>query len=77
MRHFWILAGAGLLVAAGPADPSPERVAQAALAAAPVWDGHNDVPEQLRQRRKNLIATFDFRDTAATADPAPATAHAH
>jgi membrane dipeptidase len=28
------------------------------------------VPEQLRERRGNLIADFDFRDTRATADPA-------
>jgi membrane dipeptidase len=52
------------------AAATPEQVAAAALRAAPVWDGHNDVPEQLRERRKNLIAQFDFRDTTATADPA-------
>ena len=49
---------------------SPEQVAAAALAAAPVWDAHNDVPEQLRDRRKNVLGGFDFRDTSATADPA-------
>lgn len=49
---------------------TPERVAEAALRAAPVWDGHNDMPEQLRDRRKGLIADFDFRDTTGTADPA-------
>jgi len=49
---------------------TPEEVAMAALAAAPVWDGHNDVPEQLRDRRKDVLGTFDFRDTANTADPA-------
>ncbi len=48
---------------------TPEQVAQAALRAAPVWDGHNDVPEQLRERRKGMIADFDFHDTRATADP--------
>ncbi len=48
----------------------PEQVAQAALRAAPVWDGHNDVPEQLRERRKDILAGFDFRDTTGTADPA-------
>lgn len=48
----------------------PEQVAEAALKAAPVWDGHNDMPEQLRDRRKGLIADFDFRDTSGTADPA-------
>jgi membrane dipeptidase len=49
---------------------TPEQVAEAALKAAPVWDGHNDVPEQIRERRKNMIADFDFRDTSTTADPA-------
>jgi membrane dipeptidase len=55
-----------------PAKPvrTPEQVAMAALAAAPVWDGHNDVPEQLRDRRKNMLAGFDFTDTTQTADPA-------
>ena len=48
--------------------PSPEQVAAAALAAAPVWDGHNDVPEQLRERRLNMLGTFNFRDTTGTAD---------
>ena len=64
----------GLLALAAVAAPgtaaTPEQVAEAALRAAPVWDGHNDVPEQLRDRRKNLIAAFDFRDTTGTADPA-------
>ena len=61
---------AGALVA-GPAQAAtPEQVADAALRAAPVWDGHNDVPEQLRNRRNNMIADFDFRDTTGTADPA-------
>lgn len=49
---------------------TPEETAAAALKAAPMWDGHNDVPEQLRQRRKNVIAGFDFRDTTNTANPA-------
>lgn len=58
------------LSASLPAAParSPEQVAAAALAAAPVWDGHNDVPEQLRDRRKNLLGGFDFRDTTGTGD---------
>lgn len=52
---------------------TPEQTAQAALRAAPVWDGHNDVPEQLRERRKNVLAGFDFADTTdtAVADPDP------
>ncbi len=52
------------------APRTPEQVAAAALAAAPVFDGHNDVPEQLRDRRGNVLAGFDFTDTATTADPA-------
>lgn len=70
MRWGWI-GFAALSLAATPAlARTPEQIAQAALRAAPVWDGHNDVPEQLRERRKNLIADFDFRDTTRTADPA-------
>ena len=49
---------------------TPEQVAMAALAAAPVWDGHNDVPDTLRDRRKNMLGGFDFADTSKTADPA-------
>lgn len=65
------LLGLALLAApAGLAARTPEQVAAAALRAAPVWDGHNDMPEQLRERRKNMIGDFDFRDTTGTADPA-------
>jgi membrane dipeptidase len=64
----------GLLVLAMLGTPAeaatPEQMAQAALDAAPVWDGHNDMPEQLRDRRKDLVADFDFHDTTGTADPA-------
>lgn len=49
--------------------PSHEQVAAAALRATPVWDGHNDLPEQLRGRYRNVIAGFDFADTTDTADP--------
>lgn len=60
-----------LTMLAGPAGAAtPEQIAEAALRAAPVWDGHNDMPEQVRDRRKNLIADFDFHDTTGTADPA-------
>ncbi|ANY20163.1 Membrane dipeptidase (Peptidase family M19) [Tsuneonella dongtanensis] len=48
---------------------TPEQVAEAALRSTPVWDGHNDVPEQLRERYDNMIADFDFADTTDTADP--------
>jgi membrane dipeptidase len=37
--------------------------AEAALDAAPVFDGHNDVPIQLRGRFDNQINGFDFTDT--------------
>jgi membrane dipeptidase len=71
MGKGWVLAGAVLTIMAAPAPArTPEQVAAAALRAAPVWDGHNDVPEQLRDRRKDMIADFDFRDTTQTADPA-------
>ena len=59
-----------MIATGAQAAPSPEQTAAAALRAWPVWDGHNDVPEQLRDRRKNVIADFDFRDTTNTADPA-------
>lgn len=48
------------------AAQSPEEVAEAALEAAPVWDGHNDVPIQLRSRFGNQLATFDFEHTHDT-----------
>lgn len=51
------------------APPTPEAVAAAALKAAPVFDGHNDVPWALRQRVGNVINDFDFVDTTDTADP--------
>ncbi|QUL37907.1 dipeptidase [Erythrobacter sp. JK5] len=40
--------------------------ANAALEAAPVFDGHNDVPIQLRARFDNKINEFDFADTSGT-----------
>lgn len=48
------------------AKDSPEQVAARALEAAPVWDGHNDVPIQLRGRFANVIGDFDFADTLDT-----------
>ena len=50
---------------------TPEEIAAAALEAAPVWDGHNDVPIQLRSRLGNVINTFDFEDTTATGEKHP------
>jgi membrane dipeptidase len=52
-----------LFAAPAGAQRTPEQVADAALRAAPVFDGHNDVPWQLRERYRNLIAGFDFNDT--------------
>ncbi|WP_432199810.1 dipeptidase [Erythrobacter sp. W53] len=47
-------------------DRTPEEIAAAALEAAPVFDGHNDVPIQLRGRYGNQINDFDFQDTLDT-----------
>jgi len=80
MKAWWLLAGLGMAMAAVPAvgaPRTPEQVAQAALRAAPVWDGHNDVPEQLRSRRRNILAGFDFHDTTGTADAASGKAAMH
>jgi membrane dipeptidase len=65
-----LLATALLATEPVKAAPTPEQLASAALKAAPVWDGHNDVPEQLRERWNDMLAGFDFRDTTKTADPA-------
>lgn len=56
---------------------TPEQVAEAALRAAPVFDGHNDVPEALRGRYRNVIAGFDFDDSsrAPSADDGPLGMH--
>jgi membrane dipeptidase len=45
--------------------------ANAALEAAPVFDGHNDVPNQLRARVANQINGFDFEDTLDTGEGHP------
>jgi membrane dipeptidase len=52
-------------------DEAAEATARAALEAAPVFDGHNDTPGQLRSRFNNQINAFDFTDTLNSAD-APA-----
>ena len=51
------------MLATPAADPA--EVADAALEAAPVWDGHNDVPWQLRGRYHNVLLNFDFGNTQA------------
>ncbi|OBV11659.1 dipeptidase [Erythrobacter dokdonensis] len=68
-----VLAAALMLsapLAAQQIDPA-EETAKAALEVAPVFDGHNDVPNQLRSRRANQIATFDFTDTTDTGEDHP------
>ncbi len=85
MKH---LAGAALLLLAAPAagqapaaEPAPapsaehRALAAEALQAAPVWDGHNDAPIQLRSRVGNVIGDFDFADTTDTADEEHAAMH--
>ena len=44
-------------------DEQAAAIARAALEAAPVFDGHNDAPGQLRSRQNNQINDFDFTDT--------------
>lgn len=77
MQHFAAsrLAVAAALVVAAPlwaqqakpmGDAAAAATADAALDAAPIFDGHNDVPNQLRDRVKNQINAFDFEDTSTT-----------
>ena len=71
MRSWLLVTGLGFALGCAPLlARTPQDVADAALKAAPIWDGHNDVAEQLRDRRKDMLADFDFRDTRGTADPA-------
>ncbi len=64
------------LVLAAPAgaqrisEEQAAATARAALEAAPVFDGHNDAPGQLRSRFNNQINDVDFTNTLNTADPA-------
>ncbi|MEW4447332.1 dipeptidase [Qipengyuania sp. JC766] len=55
-----------LVLATPVAAQTAEETARAALEAAPIWDGHNDVPIQLRSRFGNVIGEFDFDDTTDT-----------
>lgn len=52
-------------------DATATATANAALEAAPIFDGHNDVPNQLRDRVKNQINAFDFEDTSGTGPTNP------
>lgn len=68
---FLALLPALMLGAAPVSADTPEETAAAALEAAPIWDGHNDVPIQLRARFGNAINDFDFEDTTATGEDHP------
>ena len=59
------------LAAQQPPADAATATANAALEAAPVFDGHNDVPNQLRARVANQINAFDFEDTSHTGDAHP------
>lgn len=52
-------------------EATATAIAEAALEIAPVFDGHNDVPNQLRDRLGNRIADFDFADTSHTGEGHP------
>jgi membrane dipeptidase len=58
-----------------PVDSAPVEpavaTANAALEIAPVFDGHNDIPYQLRGRVANQINAFDFEDTTDTGEGHP------
>src|SRR5690606_14304703 len=61
MRLRALIAAVLAMVIAAPAmAKTPEQIAQDALRAAPVWDGHNDAPIQLRGRYGNVINEFNF-----------------
>ena len=62
-RFRFALILSALALASPLSAATPEEVAAAALKAAPVWDGHNDVPEQVRGRYQDMLAEFDFNDT--------------
>ena len=69
------LASTAFLAAPLAAQDSAEETAAAALESAPVWDGHNDVPIQLRSRMGNVINDFDFVDTLDTQTAESAAMH--
>ncbi len=64
LGHF---AAATALLACSPAiaQQSPEAVAEAALKAAPVVDGHNDLPEQIREYYGNDWSRVDLNGLPA------------
>src|SRR3569833_2408270 len=60
-----LLLAAPAAAAPAPRTPAqtPEQIADAALKEAPVWYGHYDVAEHLRDRTGDMLGQFDFRDT--------------
>lgn len=79
MRTFTCLTAivAAMTGAPATAQRAPEQIAEAALKAAPVFDGHNDVPWALRERYRNVIAGFDFTDSTSAPTPAGETGGMH
>ena len=75
MRHFALAAAFCPVASPALAQDKAERTAEQALVAAPGWDGHNDVPIQLRGRFGNRINEFDFVDTLDTATEDRAAMH--
>ncbi len=69
MMNNWacVFTGVAAMLALPALAAAPEDIARAALARSPVVDGHNDVPEQIRERFGNDLTKFDFRDTTRTA----------
>ena len=60
------------LLAAPPSAAADERErAIAVLESVPLFDGHNDVPWQYRNRVDYRLSEMDFRDTTAFDDPRP------
>ena len=60
------------LLAASPGVAAEERErAIAVLESVPLFDGHNDVPWQYRNRVDYRLSEMDFRDTTDFDDPRP------
>ena len=53
-----VLALGALCLATSATAQTPEQTAEAALKATPVWDGHNDLPEQLRSEPWLVQGTY-------------------
>ena len=66
LRRYATVCALAALMCSPLAAQTAEETARAALEAAPVWDGHNDVPIQLRSRLANEIVDFDFEHTEHT-----------